>query len=76
MQACNRRNFLTRVALGAAALAAAGGALADPKSSSVGQESCANCQFYKPAPDGTTGSCAVSGTSVSAAGGCGEFVKL
>lgn len=64
---------MTRVILGTAAVAAAGRALADPDSNGARQESCANCQFYTPASDGTTGRCTLAGNSVSASGGCGEF---
>jgi hypothetical protein len=72
MPACNRRIFLTRVALGAAAVATVGRALAAP-SASGGRDSCANCQYYTPTPGSATGTCAFAGKTVSADDGCGEF---
>jgi hypothetical protein len=73
MQAFNRRAFMTRVALGAAALATAGRALADPDARTAARDGCANCRFYTPTPGATTGTCAFAGKTVSADDGCGEF---
>ena len=73
MQACNRRVFMTRVVLGTAALATVGRALAAPGASAARGGSCAQCQYYTPAPGATTGTCAFAGKTVSADGGCGEF---
>jgi hypothetical protein len=67
MPACNRRTFITRVVVGAAALATVGRAMAAPR------DNCANCQFYTPTPGSATGTCAFAGKTVSADGGCGEF---
>jgi hypothetical protein len=72
MPVCNRRNFMVRVAVGTAALATVGRALADAPAPAR-QDSCGDCRFYTAAPGATTGTCAFAGKTVSADGGCGEF---
>ncbi len=79
MPACNRRTFMTRVVLGTAALATVGRALADSGTAAAPQDRCADCQFYSaasgtPTPGAAMGTCAFSGKTVSADGGCGEFM--
>jgi hypothetical protein len=64
---------MTRVVLGAAALATAGRVFADSGAGPAQTDGCANCQFYTPTPGATTGTCAFAGKTVSADGGCGEF---
>jgi hypothetical protein len=76
MPACNRRTFMTRIALGTVAFTAVGRALADPSAGTARPDSCGRCQFYSPASGGTSGTCAFSGKTVSVDGGCGEFAPI
>ncbi len=79
MTPCNRRTFMTRIVVGTAALAAVGRAYADsPATVATGSgtaSSCGECEFYTAAPGDSKGSCAFSGKTVSADGGCGEFTE-
>ncbi len=73
MPASNRRVFISRFVLGTAALATVGRVIAGATAADGPRDSCAHCEFFTPSADGSTGTCAFAGKSVSADGGCGEF---